>query len=234
MPRLLHQFIDGQSVQLVTDANASMVLPPAVDAVALVDTLWNESCGAAPEFDLEMWADGTRALTAAIVYGGHLHPLTFADITVTVDNTTDIFAAVAHGRQTGDGPVRLTTTGTFPGGADGATDYYVVEGADADHFRLAPTRTDALNATNLLDVSSNGTGTIKLTTSGASSATQRVTWHQHGKLGLDADGAVNLTSREGYVVRCRHTPRAFAYAVAATFGAGSGKVSIRLFPIREK
>jgi len=64
-------------------------------------------------------------------------PITFDDITIeSVDHATDTLTASAHGRSTGDGPVRLTTTGTLPTGLVLATDYWIIR-STADTWKLA-------------------------------------------------------------------------------------------------
>lgn len=217
----------NNGVTLATGATA-LALPPTGGNYGDVEAAsWNADLGAYPEFELEIWADGARALTAATLYGAHLHDLTFADLTVTADNTTDELAAATHGKLTGDGPCLLTTTGTFPGGTDGTTEYYVIEGSDAGHLKLATSRANALAGT-AVDLTSDGTGTIKLVD--VDGETERVHWHSHGLLGLEEDGAISLTAQGSYMARCRHTPRAFAYAITATFGAGAGTVYAQIFP----
>jgi len=226
MTRISSKVGDGIAI---ASAVTALALPPGTN-VAIVSHWNNDDIGSVPKFDIEIWADGARALSNATLYGAHLHPLVFADITVTASNATNEFAATAHARLTGDGPAFLTTTGTFPGGTDGVTPYYVVEGSDANHFKIAPTRNDALLGTNLIDLTSDGTGTIKLIDD---PLTMRVHWHSHGLLGLLDDGAIDLTAQKSYMTRGRHSPRAFAYAIEASFGAGSGAVSARLYPIED-
>ena len=89
--------------------------------------------------------------------------LTFADITITgVDATANTFTAVAHGRLTGDGPVKLTSTGTFPTGTNGTAKYWVVKITN-DNFKLATTFRNAMAAVPVtIDITGTGSGTIKL------------------------------------------------------------------------
>lgn len=346
MTRALHTYV-GAGFAIATDVSALALPPPDFALVAdpddptsgLVTGSWNVDGGTVPEFELEIWADGARALTDATLFGAHLHDLAFADTTVTADATTNALAAVAHARLTGDGPVRIASlNGTVPGGivatvasrlalatvsthADtvvaardfslgedgdditveligdaganagtlvesgttvelhykpngstvtnlealiaastiiqiktagtGATvltgvdatgphnltggvtgdDYYVATVADADHLQLAETRVGAMEG-DFVDLTTAGSGTIKLVDVPAT-PTERVHWHSHGLLGLLDDGAIDLTNQKSYMVRCRHTPRAFAYAIVATFGAGAGLVSSRVYPVRE-
>jgi hypothetical protein len=98
-------------------------------------------------------------LSALTFTGGSL--TTFGtDITVTANSTTDTFTATAHAMVMGAGPFMLATTGTFPGGTDGVTPYYMsVTGVNT--FKLALSATLAIAGT-VVDVTSNGTGTITL------------------------------------------------------------------------
>jgi hypothetical protein len=87
---------------------------------------------------------------------------TFADITVTADDGTNLFTAAAHNRLTGDGPVQLESSGTVPGNTATLKDYWVVR-VDANTFRLAESFQDAMAAVPVtVDLTSNGTGTIRL------------------------------------------------------------------------
>lgn len=94
------------------------------------------------------------------------NPHTFDDIVVTADAATDLLSAVGHDRLTGDGPVRFTTTGTFPtasgGDINGDTDYWVVK-VDDDTFKVARNFQNAMASTPMtIDLTSAGTGTLSL------------------------------------------------------------------------
>lgn len=67
--------------------------------------------------------------------------ITFADITIT-GVSGDTFTAVAHGRLTGDGAVRLTGA-DLPLGVEEDTDYWVIK-TGADTFKLAASYVDAV------------------------------------------------------------------------------------------
>lgn len=103
--------------------------------------------------------DAAAVVAGAITIGGQ--SLNFTDFTYTGDSTTDQLTRTAHGLETGDGPVRTSNSGgALPAGLAAATDYYVVK-VDADHFRLAMTRTNAITGV-VVDITSNGTGTQTL------------------------------------------------------------------------
>ena len=82
--------------------------------------------------------------------------LVVADFTFTAA-TSDVCTKVAHGLQTGDGPVRLTTTGTLPAGLALATDYWIIW-IDADTFYFATSLANAYAGTRV-DITTTGTGT---------------------------------------------------------------------------
>lgn len=90
------------------------------------------------------------------------NPHVFDDVVVTANVGTDELSAVAHGRLTGDGPVRLTSTGAFPTGTDGDTDYWVVKTSD-DALKLAASFQDAVATVPVVvDLQGAGSGTIAL------------------------------------------------------------------------
>lgn len=95
-----------------------------------------------------------------------------------VTPSTDALTIIAHGLQTGDGPVQLTTTGTLPTTSTGAlallTNYWVIV-VDANNVKLAATFAATggapgpgnTNPITPIDITSAGTGTM--TVSGTSS-----------------------------------------------------------------
>ncbi len=96
--------------------------------------------------------------------------LTFADLTISaVDDTADTLTITGHGLLTGDGPVRIGSTGTVPGGLLAATDYWVIK-VDDDTIQLAASFVDSggtqpdgsTNPQAAIDITSAGTGTITL------------------------------------------------------------------------
>lgn len=100
------------------------------------------------------------------------NPLTFDDLAVSaVDDVGDAVTVVGHGLSTGDGPVRVGSTLTVPGGLTADTDYWVVApdedtlqfcesfvetgGADVDG---APSG----NPVTVVDLTSAGSGVITI------------------------------------------------------------------------
>lgn len=93
------------------------------------------------------------------------NPLVVA-LTVTASSGTELLTSVAHGLTTGDGPVRVSSTGTVPGGLAVDTDYWVVR-ASADTFKLSASFIETGgggigNPVTTIDLTSNGTGTISV------------------------------------------------------------------------
>ena len=77
-----------------------------------------------------------------------------------IDTSTDYINKTAHGYSSGFKALWTEGSSAATPAIDGTTYYlYVV---DADNFQLAPTETDANNGTNLLDFSSQGSGTHTL------------------------------------------------------------------------
>lgn len=83
--------------------------------------------------------------------------LVFADDAVeVVDDVADTLTLTAHGLETADGPVRLTTTGTLPGGLAPGTDYWVIVDDD-DTVAIAASLADAIAGTRIA-IADAGTG----------------------------------------------------------------------------
>jgi hypothetical protein len=214
----------GQSPTVVVNGATSLPFPPLVSGGNV--TYWNGT-RAVPAFDVEVWSTGTVNLTLAELFGGALHAGTIGATALTsATNATNLFTLVAHGLHTGDGPVRLTTTGTLPGGTALATDYWVVR-LSADTFSLATSLADALAGT-VVDLTTDGTGVHTVTGTGA---TKRMHFHSCGLLGVAADGAIGLTDRRGYNVRVDHRPNVVMYWMTATLSAGI-PVFVNVYPVQ--
>ena len=102
------------------------------------------------------------------------NPLAFSPLTITsVDPATDhLVVATGHGLATGDGPIRIASTGALPGGLAPATDYWVIAD-DALNFRLAASfsgtggRAPNTNPKTPIDLTTAGTGTITVSSTDA-------------------------------------------------------------------
>ncbi len=210
-----------RAVQLHTALTA---LPSPPTSWGLVDQDWFATSNV-DEFDLEIWAAATTNLTAAELRGCTRHPVTLADDAVdaidTTDNELDI---TGHVYETGDGPVRFTTTGALPGGLAVNTDYWLIF-VDSDSIKVATSWRNAMLGSAIdLTAGASGVQTIVDTAD-----TKRNHWHVHGLLGPARDGAVALTKTKAYRARCRHTEHVLAYALTATLSAAEA-VSARIVP----
>jgi hypothetical protein len=136
-------------------------------------------------------AIGLITAAAGIAVGGQA--LTVASTAFTADNTTEIFTATGIDLQTGDGPLRVSTTTTLPSGLTAGTDYFAIR-LTANTFKLATTFANALAGTNLL-IASNGTGTHNIVSFGAtrpSDATVSRNLAVHGNLTVDGNISGNV------------------------------------------
>jgi len=86
-----------------------------------------------------------------------------ADNVITgVDTSTDQFTLVNHSMPTGN-LIRLQTTGAFPLPIAANVNYYI-NTIDADTFTLHPTYADALAGTNIVDITTAGSGDLMVPT----------------------------------------------------------------------
>jgi hypothetical protein len=88
-------------------------------------------------------------------------PLVVADFVFTATAGTDQLNKVAHGLETGDGPVTVSNSGgALPAPLTSPGDYWVIK-VDADNFYLATSLANAY-ANTRVDITTNGTGTQTL------------------------------------------------------------------------
>lgn len=97
------------------------------------------------------------------LYGSSSEPITIknrSSMTMTVaDTVADTLTITGHGEATSGFPVTFRNSGgALPGGIEEDTRYYGVY-VDANTIKIAPTYEDAVAETNLIDVTSAGTGT---------------------------------------------------------------------------
>lgn len=79
----------------------------------------------------------------------------------SVNTTTNVLTANSHGMADGN-MISLGTTGTMPAPLVAGRQYYAYVNGDANTFRLAPTYLDAKTGTNLIDITTTGTGTLAI------------------------------------------------------------------------
>lgn len=209
-------------------ANTAVVQNPALLSTA---TQWNTPDAVLPNFDLTIWGNATNNLTSAQLWGAQPHPFTLTGQAIT-SIAGNVITLAAHGYLTGDGPVQITTTGTFPGGALALTNYWIIT-LSANTFSLALSAGNALAGTVVV-LSTAGSGTITLT---GTAAAARITWHEvfdvdARLIGRAGDGAIALTNQKGWIQRFNHTPNVIAYGFSAT-ASGAG-CSVSLVPIKDR
>lgn len=115
--------------------------------------------------------------------------LVVADLVFTAEADDEKCTSVAHGLQTGDGPIRISNSGgALPAGLAAATDYWIIR-FDADVFYLAASRALALAGTNLT-FTTDGTGTQTLSDT---ASTKRMTTLADG-INTDAEDGAALAA----------------------------------------
>lgn len=82
-----------------------------------------------------------------------------------VNTSLDTLTIPSHGLSTGAAPTAVQSSGTIPGGLVAATEYWVIV-VDANTIQLASSLQNALDGT-AIDITSSGSGTIKLAVSTA-------------------------------------------------------------------
>jgi hypothetical protein len=106
-------------------------------------------------------ADNTNNFALTVRRSGSKDVLAFTGFTFTAEADDEKLTKVAHGLQTGDGPVRISNSGgALPAGLAADTDYWVIK-VDADALYLAASRAAAFAGTNLT-FTTDGTGTHTL------------------------------------------------------------------------
>lgn len=76
-------------------------------------------------------------------------------------NVTNICTKASHGFVTGL-KVQVSSDDTLPGGLSASTDYFIIKGTD-NTFSFSDTLAHALAGTNIIDITSSGTGTHTIT-----------------------------------------------------------------------
>jgi len=223
MSRKNQQLNDNAATSIAAGA-AALLFPPIL--AAAVPTGWTNR-GIVGEFDLNLWCTTDSAMTAVELFGAIPRDILLADDDVdTVDFANNELDLAAHIYETGDGPVRLTTTGTLPTGLALLTDYFVIK-TNSGTIQLAATLAQAY-AADPVTFSDDPAGTH--TISDVVSSTKRMYWHSYGLLGEASSGIVTLT-KEGraYSQRAKHNPRVTLYAVIA--GGTVAAVDVEFSPV---
>lgn len=209
--------------RFITLHTAQTALPSPPTTWGLLPKIWKNYN--VDEFDLEVWAAASTNLTAAELRGCTRHPVVLVDDDVdAVTEAADTLTVTGHAYETGDGPVRFTTTDTLPAGLELLTDYWLIK-VDANTVKVCATWEYAMLGV-AIDITDAGTGTHTISDT---ADTERNHWHVHGLLGPARDGAVALTRAKAYRARCRHAEGVLAYALTATLSAAEA-VSARIQP----
>lgn len=185
-------------------------------------------------FNLEFACDAAETLTAVSLYAIRLRPVTIADDTFTSSGSDNINTATAHGMLTGDGPFRLTTTGTLPAPLALLTDYYA-EKLDANTFALHTSRADAIAGAAGVVTTDTGTGTHTIADVQSSANADNDTRRCHFMLWGDLNAAKTITvaAQTGYLERIYHDPLNLYYSILGTSGTGAQTLEITATPIVE-
>lgn len=84
-----------------------------------------------------------------------------AVVPTLVTNATDTFTKTGHGYTSGDGPIRVSSSGSIPAGLTGGTDYYAIK-ITTSTFKVATSFANAQAGTPV-DITTDGAGTISWT-----------------------------------------------------------------------
>ena len=199
---------------------------PAIPLRAAYITPWQNVAQIPSMFDLDISSSTTTALTDAELLFGKMVALVNADdVADAVDLTDNEFDMAAHGLQTGDGPFRISSSGTMPGGLSTGVDYWVIA-VNSGSVSWALSFADALAGNEIDLITTAGTGTI---TVADTADTKRVFWRSVGALGHDSDGAISLTVSRGYSARVELSAGVVAIGIAATVSAGT--VTATVYPV---
>lgn len=126
-------------------------------------------------------------------------PLVVADSTVSsiTAGTDTITTSSAHNLETGDGPIRVTTTGSLTGtGLALATDYWIVK-VDGTNIKLATSLSNAYAGT-VVDLTGSGTGTHTIDVTASTQRGLDGYWiYEATQLETDFDGSEFLITVAG-------------------------------------
>jgi hypothetical protein len=184
----------------------------------------------------------SRAMGPAIEPVGQVDQLSVLSFQpAAVSTGADTIAQAGHGLANGAGPYFLTSTGTLPGGTTDRTPYWVAV-VDVNTFKLAISAAAALAGTPVVDLTSQGTGTISLTggyavyLAGPEAATVPVTPGPYTVTVARAaewvaDGGVTVDSTGAALLAVVGAPAAGQYSVLAgvyTFNVAQQGVAVTI------
>lgn len=190
----------GEVVAINAVASA---FPPVL--AAAVPSGWSDGRGVVPSLVVDLSAAGDASITDVLLFGAFPETGVIADTTFTASGAT--LTDATHGLVTGDGPVRVSSSGTLPAGLTAGTDYWLIY-LSANTYSLATSRANAFAGTAVTTTDA-GTGTHTLSDT---ASTQSVKWRQLGTL----SSAPTISLRRGLAVEVDHDPRVIAYGVTWT------------------
>lgn len=198
--------------------------PPAYNSgngYGVVPADWR--AGGVDRFYIEIHSTGSNAVTAAKLVGAVPETLvTLANDDIDSVSGADI-TVTGHAYVHGDGPVRLTTSGTLPTGLSLLTNYWLYV-KDANTIQFCDSLERALKGLGISVSGGSGTHTIAKVALPAAgdtildAPTKRLKWLSTGLLGEATDGAVTLTSAMGWQGMAQHNGAVVAYSLVASFG----------------
>jgi len=188
------------------------------------------------EFDLVMTCDATETLTSGALYAARQKALTVADSTFTATGASpSVITDTGHGLKTGDGPFRLTSSGTLPDGFELATDYWV-EVIDANTFYIATSLANAIGSTRVAATDTgSGTHTIsdKQTADGFLNTDDQTKRLHHCYMGdLNGGNTITVGDQTGFMERVQHSPLNLFYIILATSGTGAQTLVMDCAPVQ--
>ena len=109
-----------------------------------------------------------------------------------VDTANNLLTSVAHGLTTGL-KVQVTTSSALPAGISALTDYFIVK-VDADTFKLSDTLAHALAGTDIIDITTTGTGNQTFTPVSIAGGSIELQKSNDGSNWLIEGSATNVTA----------------------------------------
>ncbi len=149
----------------------------------------------------------------------------FSTITpISPDNPTSSFGVSALITvKTGTGPIRIASTGTVPTGLSSSTDYWVIlvraSATAGSTFKLASSLGNALDGT-AVTFSSNGSGTISLTSSGSTADVRLATTSTKVEISTLAVVADLTSANDHFTV-----PKSYPVPITDCFDGTTGSIT---------
>lgn len=212
--------MNTQSAPLTILTAADAAPTPPTEAAVLPDW-WYRSDSTVETVELNLWSSQATTLTNAALVAAVTHEHEFTGTAFdSVDHTVDQLTMTDHGLRTGDGPLRLTTTGTMPNGLDAETNYWIIR-TGASTLKLATSLANALTGT-AVEIFANGTGILSI----QASTSDRLWWHVCSSL----PASISLDDGLGYTTRVPNPLGALAFGVIGTLSEG-GDLSAEVTPV---